>query len=224
MLTRRTFVAVSCILVGYRAVKASAEAWQEWMTDFLSKAVSLALNNVDNILYGLIHVVTDVKILTGIRDRAEDVRRKLTDSTPEHHLNVKLAEWLKRYDAWVNEQPETGESNAAFRARLGRERDVLQSEWKACNRDAVDALKEIENLGIELESIDPGAMKSEEWQAYKHLLEDEKRIVMLVNADMPTELSAVDRTREVATQLEQIVTVVDKGVANANYLIQKYSK
>jgi hypothetical protein len=77
----------------------------------------------------------------GIRDRAEDVRRKLTDPTPEHHLNVKLVEWLKRYDAWVDDKPTSGESNVVFRARLERERAVLQSEWKTCNRDAIDALK-----------------------------------------------------------------------------------
>jgi hypothetical protein len=183
MLTRRSFVAASCALVGYRATEASAEGWQDWMTDLLSKAVTLALANVDRILYGLLHVVTDVKILTGIRNRAEDVRRKLTDSTPEHHLNVKLAEWLKRYDQWVSEKADPGESDAIFKARLGRERDALQSEWKACNRDAVDALKEMQNLGVELESIDPGAMTSGEWQAYKHLLDDEKSIITLINAD-----------------------------------------
>jgi hypothetical protein len=128
MLTHRSFVASSCVLVGYLATEAPAEAWQEWMTDFLSKAVRLALAKVDQIMYGLLRVVTDVKILTGIRDRAEDVRRKLTDSTPEHHLNVKLVEWLKRYDAWVDDKPASGESNVLFRTRLERERAVLQSE------------------------------------------------------------------------------------------------
>ena len=107
---------------------------------------------------------------------------------------------------------------------MGRERDALQSEWKACNRDAVDALKEIENLGVELESIDPGAMTSGEWQAYKHLLDDEKSIITLINADMPTDPAAIDRVREVAQQMEQIVTVIDKGVGNFNYVIEKYSK
>ena len=79
MLTRRSFVATCCVLLGCLATDAPAQAWQEWMTDFFSKAVRLALANVDQIMYGLLRVVTDVKILTGIRDRAEDVRRKLTD-------------------------------------------------------------------------------------------------------------------------------------------------
>jgi hypothetical protein len=50
MLTRRSFVASSCVLVGYLATEAPAEAWQEWMTDFLSKAVRLALAKVDQIM------------------------------------------------------------------------------------------------------------------------------------------------------------------------------
>jgi hypothetical protein len=224
MLTRRSFVAGSCVLVGYLPTEASAEAWQEWMTNFLSKAVRLALADVDQIMYGLLRVVTDVKILTGIRDRAEDVRRKLSDSTPEHHLNVKLAEWLKRYDAWVDDKAAPGESNTVFRARLERERNILQSEWKECNRDAIDALKEIENLGIELESIDPGAISKEEWRVYKILLGDEKMVIAVINADMPTDPTSIDRLREVAKQLEGIVTYIDKGVANFNYVIEKYSK
>jgi hypothetical protein len=92
VLARRSFLAASCVLMGYLATAASAEARKEWMTDFFSKAVRLGLAKVDQILYGLLRVATDVKILTGIRNRAEDVRRKLTDSTPEHHRNVKLAE------------------------------------------------------------------------------------------------------------------------------------
>jgi hypothetical protein len=213
MLTRRSFVAALCGLMSYLAMEASAEAWKEWMTNFLSKAVRLGLANVDQILYGLLRVVTDVKILTGIRDRAEDVRRKLTDSTPEHHLNVKLAEWLKNYDAWAI-KPNPGENDAVFKACVGRERDALQSEWKDCNRDAIDALKEIENLGIELESIDPGAISSEEWRVYKSLLDDEKMVITVINADMPTDPASIDRLREVAEQLGTIVTVIDKQAAN----------
>jgi hypothetical protein len=217
MLTRRSFVTGSCVLAGYLAT-------EDWMTDFLSKAVRLALAKVDQIMYGLLRVVTDVKILTGIRDRAQDVRRKLTDSTPEHHLNVKLVEWLNRYDSWIDDKGALGESNAVFRARLERERAALQSEWKDCNRDAIDALKEIENLGIELESIDPGAISSEEWRVYKALLDDEKMVITVINADMPTDPISINRLREVAKQLEGIVTYIDKGVANFNYVIEKYSK
>jgi hypothetical protein len=135
-----------------------------------------------------------------------------------------LVEWLKRYDAWVDDKPASGESNVLFRARLERERAVLQSEWKTCNRDAIDALKEIENLGIELESIDPGAISSEEWRVYKILLDDEKMVIAVINADMPTDPTSIDRLREVAKQLEGIVTDIDKGVANFNYVIEKYSK
>jgi hypothetical protein len=224
MLTRRAFLAISCGLVGHLATGVSAVAWQEWMTDFLSKAVRLALAKVDQIMYGWLRVETDVKILTGIRNRAEDVRRKLSDSTPERHLNVKLAEWLKRYDAWIDEKAAPGESNAAFRARLERERVVLDFEWKECNRGAVDALKEIENLGIELESIDPSAITGEEWRVYKILLGDEKMTIAVINADMPTDPTSIDRLREVAKQLEGIVTVINKNVANFNYAIEKYSK
>jgi hypothetical protein len=60
---------------------------------------------------------------------------------------------------------------------LERERAALQSEW---NRDAIDALKEIEKLGIELESIDPGAISSEEWRVYKTLLDDEKMVITVI--------------------------------------------
>ena len=112
----------------------------------------------------------------------------------------------------------------AFRERLERERGALQTEWSDCNHDAIDALKEVENLGIELESIDPGAISSEEWRVYKILISDEKMVIAVINADMPTNPVSINRLREVAKQLGDIVAVIDKGVGNFDYVIKKYSK
>jgi hypothetical protein len=123
-----------------------------------------------------------------------------------------------------NEKALPGESNVIFRARLERERNVLQYDWKACNRDAVDALKGIENLGVELESIDPNGILPEEWHAYRMLLDNEKMLIEVVNADMPTDPASIDRIREVAGQLEGMVTAVSAGIKNFNYVIDKYSK
>jgi hypothetical protein len=49
-------------------------------------------------------------------------------------------------------------------------------------------------------------------------------LIAVINADMPTDPTSIDRLREVAKQLEGIVTYIDKGVANFNYVIEKYSK
>jgi hypothetical protein len=89
---------------------------------------------------------------------------------------VKLTEWLDRYDQWISEKPQPGESDSAFAARHEHERVILQTDWHSCQLDAVGALQEIRYLSNELQSIDSEAMTSDEWHYYKHLLDDEKMV------------------------------------------------
>jgi len=220
MLSRRSFIAASCVLATCRVTEA-AESLVE-VLKWLFETAKLAVPSLDQILATALKVVTDVNIFRDIRTRIGDIRRKLTDSTPEHHLDVRLTEWLKHYDMWVNETATPGESNTAFAARHEHARVILQDEWKACTLDAVGAMQEIENLGIELESVDPSAMSFAEWHAYKRLLEDEKMVIGAIKADMPTEPGDIEKVRDIAKQLDQIVIIIDKRAADLDQAIQSH--
>ncbi len=156
--------------------------------------------------------------------RRRDARalRIQTGSTPEQHLNVRLAEWIKGYDLWVSEKAKPGESDPEFVARHERKRVILETDWKVCTDDTVDALREIGYLSDELQSINSEAMPSEEWNKYKHLMDDKKMIIEVIDTDMPKDPYVIDRLRDVASKLEQIVNVIDKRGADINSLLQKY--
>ena len=173
MLTRRSFIAASCALAACPVTKASALDFKKDVLEWFDQALILALPSLNEALDYALRFVTDWKLLTDIRARVADVRRRLTDSTPAHHLHVKLTEWLDSYDQWVSEKPQSGESDSAFAARHERERVIVQASWHSCQLDAVAALEEIRYLGDELQSIDSNAMTSEEWHSYKRLLDDE---------------------------------------------------
>ena len=204
----------SCTLAAYRVTGAASTNIGEVALNWLLEAATLAVKNMDNFFAVVLHIVTDVNILTDIRARVDDIRRKLTDSTPEHHLNVKLEEWLKHYDSWVSEKAKGGESDADFAARHEHSRIILESEWKSCAADAVLALQEIDNLHIELESVGSNAMPLEEWHRYSHLLDDEKTMFAIIKSDMPIEPNDIARVREIAQQIDRIVSIIDKYAVN----------
>lgn len=222
MWSRRTFIAASCSLATWRVTETVAFDLREVAVELLFEAVKLGLQDLDRLLDAYFRVETDVKKLISVRARVEDVRRKLTDSTPEHHLQVRLAEWLKRYNSWISEKPMSGESDADFAARHERGRVFLQDDWKVCTTDAVSALREIRYIGDELQSIPSTEMPLEEWHKYTRLLDDEKMTIEVINSDMPTDPRVINRLREVAAKLEQGVNEIDKRIVEANYLIAKY--
>src|SRR5271165_2102221 len=162
MWSRRSFMVASCVLAACRVTQAFAIEFGKEALGWLEYVAALALPSLDRILNSALQIVTDWKILTDIQARVTDVRRRLTDSTPEHHLHVKLTEWLDRYDRWASEEKQPGEDDAAFAARHERDRDILQTAWHFCQLDAVGALLEIKYLGDELQSIDSTAMTFEE--------------------------------------------------------------
>ena len=117
MLSRRSLVAACCLLVTFRVTKAFAAKWHEEITKWLNDAITMASVALEKIFDFALKTQTDVTLLLSIRARTGDVRRRLTDLTPEHQLNVRLAEWLKRYDRWVTSKPKPGESDPEFAAR-----------------------------------------------------------------------------------------------------------
>jgi len=210
-----------CRVTEALAAEASAE-WREKKIVWLLAVVTEALPLLNGVFDFLLRTVVYYEILTDIHTTVEDVRSRLTDSTPEHHLNVRLAEWIKGYDLWVSEKAKPGESDPDFVARHERKRVILETDWKVCTDDTVDALREIGYLSDELQSINSEAMPSEEWNKYKHLMDDKKMIIEVIDTDMPTDPYVIDRLRVVASKLEQIVNVIDKRAADINSLLQKY--
>ena len=53
-------------------------------------------------------------------------------------------------------------------------------------------------------------------------MDDKKMIIEVTDTDMPTDPHIIDRLRDVASKLEQIVDVIDKRAADINSLLQKY--
>jgi hypothetical protein len=210
MWSRRAFIVAFCGIATCRVTEVIALDFKKSVLEWFEQALIVALPSLNEALDYALRFVTDWKILTDIRARVADVRRRLTDSTPEHHLHVKLTEWLDRYDQWVSEKAKPGESDADFAARHEHERILLQANRHSCQLDAVAALEEIRYLGDELHSIDSNAMTSEEWHYYNHLLDDEKMVVEAINMDMPTEPIFIEVLRGVAKRLENIVGVIDK--------------
>ncbi len=220
MLTRRLFIAASSAALAFRMTAASAE-WGKELITWLFNTVKDALPSLDDAYDFLLRAGHDARLLVDGRARLNDVRRRLTDSTPQAHVEIRLEEWLKRYDAWTNMKARQGESDADFAARRERMRVYLQSDWQACKGDAVAALLDIKYLGDELQSLDPKSMPSEEWRAYKRLLDDEKMVIEVINADMPTEPYVIDRLHEVAETLQKIVTRIDERASALDDAIKK---
>jgi hypothetical protein len=85
----------------------------------------------------------------------------------------------------------------------------------------VKALLDIKYLGDKLQTIDRNAMPSEEWRVYNKLLDDEKMVIEVINSDMPTDTYSIERLREIADKLAQIVSVIDKRAADLDNAIKK---
>ena len=155
MWSRRSFMVASCALVTCRVTKALAFEFKKDVLEWFEQTIIYALPSLNEALDYTLRFVTDWNILTDVRARVADVRRRLTDSTPTHHLHVKLTEWLDRYDNWVSEKAKPGESDSDFVARHERERIILQADWHSCQLDGVAALQEIRYLGDELQYVAP---------------------------------------------------------------------
>ncbi len=169
MWSRRAFIVASCAMATCRVTEVLGLEFKKTVLEWFEQTIGYALPSLNEALDYALRFVTDWRILTDVRARVADVRRRLTDSTPEHHLHVKLTEWLDRYDQWVSEKAKSGESDSDFAARHEHERVILQADWHSCQLDSVAALQEIRYLGDELQSINSNAMNSEEWHNYKRL-------------------------------------------------------
>jgi hypothetical protein len=212
MWSRRSFVAASCTISAClvtRAIASLRESLSKVGADWLRDAAGLALQNLNKMADIVLRLEDKVDILINVKATILDVRRKLTDSTVERHLKVKLAEWLKHYDAWVSNKPTLNESDANFAARHDRERTILNEDWHKLSYDAVGALKDIESLGYELQSIHSEAMSFEEWHKYTDLMDKEKMIIEVISSEMPVDPYVIDRLRDTAKQLEEMVGVID---------------
>ena len=140
MWSRRSFIAASCAMATSRVKEALALDFKKNVLEWFEQTIGYALPSLNEALDYALRFVTDWKILTDTRARAADVRRRLTDSTPEYHLRVKLTEWLDHYDQWVSEKAKPGESEPDFAARHERDRVLLQADWHSFQLDAVTAL------------------------------------------------------------------------------------
>ena len=165
---------------------------------------------------------TSEDVRLSIRSQVDDIRRQLTDSTPENHLNVRLTEWLNSRDTWIIEKPKQGESDGEFAARHQRDGLILEAKWKACRDDSINALRSIKYLGDELHGINPEAMSFEEWHTYTRLLDNEKMVIEAMDVDMPTDDDIIAHLHDVGVQLQGIVGIIDEQSAELNYVIQKY--
>ena len=81
---------------------------------------------------------------------------------------------------------------------------------------------EMTNIGYELQSIHSHAMSFEEWHKYTNLMGKEKMIIEVIDSQMPTDPYVIDRLREIAKQLDEMVSVVDNMTVPLNDMISKY--
>lgn len=219
MLSRRVFVLVGISALTSPTTPARA-GWAEALDWFLG-LVGASNVTLDDIYLFLLKAKLRYSTLTDSRKLLDDVRRKLQDDESGNALRSKLDEWLIRFDAYLNLQPRPGEWPVEFNARREHERAKLQAEWNKCRRDAVAALKEIETLGVQLESIDPAAIPNGEWGAFRKLLADEKTFAEFIDMDMPTDPDALAKLRKAARGLNRLVMTIDSNREALNAAIRK---
>jgi len=188
---------------------ARATGWMDAI-EWLWEAVRGADYSIDRFFRQLLKVKNNSKQLADDQARAERVRRDLTTATGPKSLETKLGNWLRRYQAFVNEKPRQGETDEDFNARKERQRAQLERDWKELRNQTVDALKTIKEMGEDLEGIQPDTMSSPEWHRYKQLLNDEKEVTNFLDTDMPTDPIVIDRLKEIDEGLKRIVTTIDQ--------------
>jgi hypothetical protein len=221
-LDRRALLAYTVagiLALGRREVQAAGmlDTAFEWFT----KLVKEAAPSVEDIYRGLLRIKSNYRLLVDDKARLNEIRRKLTDPSSEKGLHTKLEVWLKRYQAFAGSRAKPGESDAEYTARREKERQVLENDWKQLRNDALDALKSIEAMGIELQSIDADAMNGEEWRRYKELLRDEKEYSRFLDADMPTDPVLLDRMAEAAKGLNEVVEKINRYAADLDQAIKR---
>ncbi|MFG1201025.1 hypothetical protein V5F29_01340 [Xanthobacter aminoxidans] len=219
MLSRRILVLTGLSALALPTTPARA-GWKDALDWFLN-LVGASNVTLDDIYLFLLKAKLVYSTLTDSRRRLEDVRRKLQDDSSGNALRSKLDEWLTRFDAYLLLQPRQGEGPVEFNARREQERAKLEAEWRKCRRDAVAALKEIETLGVQLESIDPAAIPNGEWGVFRKLLADEKTFAEFIDMDMPTDPDALARLRKAAHGLNRLVMTIDSNREALNAAIRK---
>jgi len=234
MLSRRLFIAASCVLATCRVTEAIAslgEALSGVAEEWLGEAVDLALKNLDKITNIVLQVEDKIDVMINVKATILDVRRKVTDSTPEHYLDVQLGQWLSEFHHWVNDKPREGESNVDYEARhdrqrdiLENERDILENDWRRIAANSTAMLKDIESLGYELQSIHSDLMSFEEWHTYQGLMSQEKMTIEVIDSKMPTDPIVIKRLDGVAEQLDTMVVLIDKRAALLDAKIAKYTR
>ena len=222
MWSRRSFIVASCALAACRLTGALAGRWRleiiKWLFEIAVTAFPVLVK-----VFGIgkdLNTSEDVRL--SIRSQVDDIRRQLTDFTPENHLNVRLTEWLNNRDTWISEKPKQGESDGDFAARHQRDGLILEAKWKTCRDDSINALRSIKYLGDELHGINPEAMSFEEWHTYTRLLDNEKMVIEAMDVDMPTDDDTIAHLHDVGVRLQGIVSIIDEQSAELNYVIQKY--
>jgi transcription termination factor NusB len=222
MLHRRAFVVGVAIMVASQAPaeNASADIYTEAIGWFI-EVVGRLPGSVRAIFTTLRKIKFNLELLLSTKELLLDVRRKLTDPYPVNTLQTKLATWLTHYDKWVSEKPRPGESDQDFAARKERERAALEQEWKQVRDEAAAALVIAETVGNELNSIKPDAIPVPEWRAYKDLLSNEKELARFLNTDMPTDPDSIEKLREAAEQLKQVVQIIDENQAQLDNAIHQ---
>ena len=212
MIHRRAFLVglTASTTIAISGKHASAEgAWGE-IIEWVVEVVKVLPASVEDIYRVLLNLRTHYRLLVDDRTRLQNVRRELSDPSSEKQVQTKLATWLTRYDSFINEKSRPGESAEDFAARKDREHAALAKDWKELRDAATDALKTIKLVGTELESIQPGAMSSEQWRRYKELVGDEKEFTMFLDTDMPTDPTVLARLREIQEQLAKVVQTIDQ--------------
>ena len=222
MIHRRTFlagstaVAVSLISGG----NASAAIWDkaiEWFIDI----VKVLPGSIDGIYRELISIKGHYRLLVDDRARLQNVRRELADSSSEKGLQTKLGTWLNHYDEFLADKQRPGESDEEFAARKHRDQAALEQEWKQLRDDAGEALKTVNGIGVELESIAPDAISIAEWRRFRELIKNEKDLARFLDSDMPTEPNQLSRMKDTAEQLKRVVQTIDEYAGELDQAIKK---
>jgi len=225
MIDRRTFLAGAATIgtLQLSGERASAQDPQEIIEalHWFVEAVKLLPTSVEGFFAGLRRIKYETTVTISTEALLADVRRKLTDEYPANTLQTKLATWLGRYDAWVNDKPRPGESQQDFTARRERERLALQQEWKRVRDDAAAALAIADAVGKELDSIDPRAIPVPEWRRYNDLLHNEKELARFINIDMPTDPHDIEELRGAVEQLKKVIQIIDENQAQLDRAIHQ---
>jgi hypothetical protein len=112
--TRRAVVkAIAGTALALGSTGATSAEWSAPL-EWLWKTVTEAVPTLDECYRVLLKLRRGYKILLNDRERLRDVRRKLTDSSPEKEIQTKLEDWLGHYQSYKKEKSRSGERDAVI--------------------------------------------------------------------------------------------------------------